>query len=60
MSTYKELQGQIEKLQHEAENARKNELINAINDIQIKMKEIGIKEITHIILRKIIFIKLLP
>ena len=25
MSTYKELQGQIEKLQHEAENARKNE-----------------------------------
>ena len=42
MSTYKELQGQIEKLQHEAENARKNELINAINDIQIKMKEFGI------------------
>ena len=36
MSTYKELQGQIEKLQKEAELARKNELSNAIADIQSK------------------------
>ena len=42
MSTYKELQGQIEKLQKEAELARKNELTNAIADIQAKMREFSI------------------
>ncbi len=39
MTSYKELQTQIEKLQKEAEQARKNELTNAIADIQAKMKE---------------------
>jgi DNA-binding protein H-NS len=42
MSTYKELQGQIEKLQKEAELARKNELTNALADIQAKMREFSI------------------
>lgn len=42
MSTYKELQNQIEKLQKEAEHARKTELANAIADIQSKMREFGI------------------
>jgi DNA-binding protein H-NS len=42
MSTYRELQGQIEKLQKEAELARKNELSNAIADIQSKMREFSI------------------
>ncbi len=42
MTTYKELQSQIEKLQKEAEHARKNELANAIADIQAKMKEFDI------------------
>ena len=42
MSTYKELQSQIEKLQKEAEQARKTELANAIADIHAKMKEFGI------------------
>jgi DNA-binding protein H-NS len=42
MSTYKELQGQIEKLQKEAELARKNELSNAIADIHSKMREFSI------------------
>lgn len=42
MSTYKELQSQIEKLQKEADNARKTELANAIADIQSKMKEYGL------------------
>jgi hypothetical protein len=39
MTSYKELQSQIEKLQKEAELARKNELTNAIADIHAKMKE---------------------
>lgn len=42
MSTYKDLQSQIEKLQKEAEHARKSELANAIGDIHAKMKEFGI------------------
>ena len=42
MSTYKELQSQIEKLQKEADTARKTELANAIADIQSKMKEYGL------------------
>ena len=42
MSTYKELQSQIEKLQKEADDARKTELANAIADIQSKMKEYGL------------------
>ena len=42
MSTYKELQHQIEKLQKEADQARKTELSNAIADIQSKMREFGI------------------
>jgi DNA-binding protein H-NS len=39
MTSYKELRSQIEKLQKEAELARKNELANAIADIHAKMKE---------------------
>ncbi len=42
MSTYKELQNQIEKLQKEAEHARKTEVSNAIADIQSKMREFGL------------------
>ena len=42
MSTYKELQHQIERLQKEADQARKTELSNAIADIQSKMREFGI------------------
>ena len=42
MTTYKELQSQIEKLQREAEQARKTELSNAISEIHAKMKEYGI------------------
>ena len=42
MSSYKELQSQIEKLQKEAEQARKTELANVIADIQAKMKEYNI------------------
>ncbi len=42
MTTYKELQSQIEKLQKEAEQARKTELANAIAEIHAKMKEYGI------------------
>ena len=42
MSTYKELQSQIDRLQKEAEQARKTELSNAIADIQSKMREFGI------------------
>ena len=42
MTTYKELQSQIEKLQKEAEQARKTELSNAIAEIHAKMKEYGI------------------
>ncbi len=39
MTTYRELQSQIERLQKEAEQARKTELANAIADIQAKMRE---------------------
>lgn len=42
MTTYRELQTQIEKLQKEAENARKTELANAITEIHAKMREYGI------------------
>ncbi len=42
MTTYKELQNQIEKLQKEADHARKNELANAIAEIHAKMKEYGL------------------
>ena len=42
MSTYKELQSQIEKLQKEADHARKSELANAISDIHTKMRDYGI------------------
>ena len=42
MTTYKELQSQIEKLQQEAELARKTELANAITEILAKMREHGI------------------
>ncbi len=42
MSSYKELQNQIEKLQKEAEQARRTEVSNAIADIQSKMREFGI------------------
>jgi DNA-binding protein H-NS len=42
MTTYKELQSQIEKLQREAEQARKNEISAAIAEIHAKMKEYGI------------------
>ena len=42
MTTYKELQSQIEKLQKEAEHARKNEIAAAIAEIHTKMKEYGI------------------
>ena len=42
MTTYKELQNQIEKLQKEAESARKTELVNAIAEIHAKMKDFGI------------------
>ena len=42
MTTYKELQSQIEKLQKEAENARKTELANAIAEIHATMREYGI------------------
>lgn len=42
MTTYKELQNQIEKLQREAEQARRNEISAAIAEIQAKMDEYGI------------------
>jgi DNA-binding protein H-NS len=42
MTTYKELQSQIEKLQKEAEQARRTELSNAITEIHAKMREYGI------------------
>lgn len=42
MTTYKELQSQIEKLQREAEQARKNEISAAIAEIHAKMNEYGI------------------
>jgi DNA-binding protein H-NS len=42
MTTYKELQSQIEKLQREAEQARRHELSSAIADIHAKMKEYGL------------------
>lgn len=42
MTTYKELQSQIEKLQKEAEHARKNEIASAIAEIHAKMKDYSI------------------
>lgn len=42
MTTYKELQSQIEKLQREAEQARRNEISAAIAEIHAKMNEYGI------------------
>lgn len=42
MTSYKELQNQIERLQKEAAHARKTELSNAIADIQAKMRDFGI------------------
>jgi DNA-binding protein H-NS len=42
MTTYKELQSQIERLQQEAELARKTELANAITEILAKMREYGL------------------
>ncbi len=42
MTTYKELQSQIEKLQKEAEQARRNEISSAIAEIHAKMNEYGI------------------
>ena len=42
MSSYKELENQIERLQKEAEQARRTEQSNAIADIQSKMREFGI------------------
>jgi DNA-binding protein H-NS len=39
MTTYKELQSQIERLQKEAEQARKNEISAAIAEIHAKMKD---------------------
>jgi DNA-binding protein H-NS len=42
MTTYKELQSQIERLQQEAELARKTELANANTEILAKMRDYGI------------------
>lgn len=42
MTTYKELQAQIEKLQQQAEEVRKRELASAIAEIKAKMQEYGI------------------
>ncbi len=42
MTTYKELQSQIEKLQKEAEQARRNEISAAIAEIHAKMNDYGI------------------
>ena len=42
MTTYKELQSQIERLQKEAEQARRNEIAAAIAEILTKMKDYGI------------------
>lgn len=42
MSTYKQIQAQIEKLQAQAEEARKSELASAINQIKSLMNEYGI------------------
>lgn len=42
MTSYKELQAQIAKLQKQAEEARQNEIIGAIAEIKIKMQEYGI------------------
>ncbi len=39
MTSYKELQSQIERLQKEAEQARKNEIAAAIAEIHAKMKD---------------------
>lgn len=42
MTTYKELQDQIAKLQAEAEQVRKSEIANVIADIKARMAEFGI------------------
>lgn len=42
MSTYKQIQAQIEQLQLQAEEARRNELASAINQIKSLMAEHGI------------------
>lgn len=42
MTTYKELQSQIERLQKEAEQARKNEMSAAIAEIHAKMRDYDI------------------
>jgi len=42
MTTYKQLQAQIEQLKQQAEEARKNELTSAINQIKALMAEYGI------------------
>jgi DNA-binding protein H-NS len=42
MTTYKALQAQIEALQRQAEQVRKDEMSGAIVDIQSKMREYGI------------------
>jgi DNA-binding protein H-NS len=42
MTSYKELQDQIARLQAEAEQVRKNEIANVITDIRSKMAEFGI------------------
>lgn len=42
MTSYKELQDQIAKLQAEAEQVRKNEIADVITDIRNKMAEFGI------------------
>lgn len=42
MSSYKELQDQIAKLQAEAEQVRKNEIATVIADIRKRMEEFGI------------------
>lgn len=42
MTSYKQLQAQIEQLQQQAEEARKNELSSAISQIKALMAEYGI------------------
>lgn len=42
MTTYKELQAQIEKLQQQAEEVRQKEIASAIAEIKAKMQEYGI------------------
>lgn len=42
MTTYKEIQEQIAKLQQQAEELRKNEISTALAEIKAKMQEFGI------------------